>query len=123
MMQLRDALRDFSVKRITRLTIREASAVQGVCAKFKAAKKSNDEDTQKRIERILDVSRNDGAIYLTRRDIRFIATAIGSKGVTAPRDIDLILHEVKRRNDGRLFDAIFTALLANFRHSELRKVI
>ena len=60
---------------------------------------------------------NEGrANQLHRRDIRFITLAIGNDKLQTSVDVRPILDEVERRNDPRLFRAVFAALLAIYRH-------
>jgi EH_Signature domain len=122
-MLLRDALREFSAKRLTKLRVAEARATQEACAKYQAAAGKHTEDNAKRVQRIFALLKNSETSALTNRDLRHIATAIGNEPVSAPSEAQLVLSEVERRHNRRLFDAVFASLLSNYRNDGLNKLI
>ena len=122
-MQLRDAIKEFSFKRATRHAFPKSAAINRVCGKFEETGRPSKEIERERIKRITGAFANGVQASLRRRDLRFIASSIGSEGVGQPKIIGLILEEVKRRADRRLYRVLFISLLNNYRDAELRRSI
>lgn len=122
-MHLLEALQEFSIKRKAKIVFPEAKALTRACADFKAAKGVAEESNQRRIQRVLALFSRGQASDLHRRDIRFVASAIGSNGLRTSAEVDLVLNEVERRHDPSLFRAVFSALLAAYRNQDLRQRI
>jgi hypothetical protein len=121
-MYLRDVLKDFSKRQITRLKLPNVTALEAACSKFQA-KEVLTENAEERIRRILGSFSVRNAASLNYRDLRFITAAIGNNGLIGKLEVAYILSEIERRDDPRLLRGVFNALLAAYRDKALRSQI
>jgi hypothetical protein len=122
MMHLLKALSGFSIRRITRLALPNATALTDACIDFEGTG-NLPEDAEERIKRILISFKEREAALLDRRDIRFITAAIGSSALIGLSEVSDILTEVERRRNKSLLRAVFKALLACYSELSLRSLI
>lgn len=118
-MHLSKAIREFSVRRVTRLAIPTVTSLSEACKTFQVASRPMEED-KARIVRILVSLETHNAISLLRRDIRFITAAIGNSSSIGNNEVAAILAEVEFRQDDRLIRAVFKALLASYQDDAKR---
>ena len=123
-MSLRDLVTGYSIKRVTRNAFPKGIAVKNACVRFEAAAPVQfDEDAQDRIHRILRAFAQQRQTELNHRDIRFIASVIGSEFVTKSDQFRAILRELTRRDDPRLYRALFVSFLNYYQSQEVRSSI
>lgn len=112
-MHLSKAIRDFSTRRLTRLSMPKVKLLDTACKKFPATQGLREHDPA-RIARIIVSLGTPASSQLSSRDIRFVAAAIGSHPEIDEQLVSTVLREVHLRRDPRLTRAIFKALLASY---------
>jgi hypothetical protein len=119
MMRLRDTIKTFSLRQITRAQMPQLGALKNTCARFEVAT-SPVEHFTKRLERIVTLLQSHRASLLERRDIRFATAAIGNSDLLGETEVAEVLSEIERRHSAPLCRAVFNALLASYRNDRLR---
>lgn len=112
-MHLSKVIREFSTRRLNKLSMPTVKSLDDACKKFTATQVLREEDTA-RISRIVAALGTPESSQLSSRDIRFVAAAIGSHPAIDEQLVSTILREVRLRKDFRLTRAIFRALLASY---------
>jgi hypothetical protein len=119
MTRLRDTIKAFSLRQITRVQMPQLGALKNTCARFEVAASQIEHYTE-RLERIVRLLQSRRASLLERRDIRFATAAIGNSDLLGEAEVAEILAEIERRHSAPLWRAIFNALLASYRSEWLR---
>jgi hypothetical protein len=118
-MHLSKAIKEFPSRRLGRLKLPIATALQDACKAFQVAGSHTEEDKE-RLKRILTSLQTQTVRSLGNRDIRFITSAIGSNSSIGDDEVTTILAEIERRQDDRLVRSVFKALLASYRDAAMR---
>lgn len=121
-MHLSKAIREFSTRRLNKLSMPTVKSLDNACKKFAATQVLREQDTA-RIARIIVALGTPESSQLSSRDIRFVAAAIGSHPEINEQLVSTVLREVHLRKDPRLTRAIFRALLASYSISPQRAML
>lgn len=121
-MHLQKALSLFSRRKPKSLELAATSRLAALCAPYKPRPNST-EQSRLKIKRILAQFENGSEHLLSRRDVRFIASSIGTSDLIGQIEASRVLTELDSRGDNRLFQAVFTGFLSSYQQPSMRQML